>query len=194
MNAADRRPLLLAVATANAVLLYLDRICMGEIVKTDLFRAEMGLSKEQTGALMSSFFFAYALGQVPAGYLADRFGPRRMLAVYVALWSLFTAATGLAGGLAGLIAWRVLTGLSEAGAYPASGRMIRAWFADSSRGRASSCVATGGRVGNAAALFLTASLIAALGAWRPVLWLYGSFGIVLAAMSWMVFQIGRAHV
>lgn len=182
------RVALLLVTTASAALLYLDRICMGEIVKSAAFRAEMPLTPEQTGRLLSAFFFAYAFGQFPAGWLADRFGPRRMLTLYILLWSLFTALTGFATGLASLVLLRALTGLSEAGAYPACGKLIRAWFEPAQRGRASGCVAFGGRIGNAVALYLTAVLIAALGGWRHVLWLYGAAGIVIAFAAWRLLR------
>lgn len=182
------RTSLLLITTTSAALLYLDRICMGEIVKSAAFRAEMPLTPEQTGRLLSAFFFAYAFGQFPAGWLADRFGPRRMLTLYVLLWSMFTALTGFATGLASLVLLRALTGLSEAGAYPACGKLIRAWFDPGQRGRASGCVAFGGRLGNALALYLTAVLILALGGWRHVLWLYGSAGLLVAIAAWKLLR------
>ncbi|MCS7023832.1 MAG: MFS transporter [Bryobacteraceae bacterium] len=182
------RYLLLTVATANAFLLYLDRICMGAVVQATSFQQEMGLNKEQTGDVLASFFFAYALGQTPAGWLADRFGPRRMLTCYILLWSLCTAATGFATGLWSLLAARIACGLAEAGAYPASGLLITRWFPFLHRARANGVVAFGGRVGNSLALWLTASAIARFGSWRPVLWIYGAFGVLLAAATYTVFR------
>lgn len=179
---------LLGVATANAFLLYLDRICMGAVVQSESFQRELGLGKDRVGDVLASFFFAYALGQLPAGWLADRFGPRRMLVCYIVLWSVCTALTGLAGGLALLLTARIACGLAEAGAYPASGRLVSRWFPLQQRGRANSVIAFGGRVGNALALGLTATAIAALGSWRPVLWIYGAVGLGLAALSWIVFR------
>lgn len=179
---------LLGVATANAFLLYLDRICMTTVVHSRSFLDEMKLSEEQVGDVMASFFFAYALGQLPAGWLADRFGPRRMLMAYIVLWSLCTALTGFAGGLAALLIARLACGLAEAGAYPASARVISRWFPFGHRARANSLVGFGGRVGNALAPWLTVSAIGLLGAWRPVLWIYGAIGIGLAALTHFVFR------
>src|SRR6478735_8838026 len=119
-NATRVRYALLGVATANAFLLYLDRICMTTVVHSPSFIRELGLSQEDVGNVLSSFFFAYALGQLPAGWLADRFGPRRMLVAYIVLWSACTALTGFTAGLTALIVVRLACGLSEAGAYPAS--------------------------------------------------------------------------
>ena len=85
----------LSIATANAFILYLDRICMGAVVQSTSFQQELGLGKDRVGDVLASFFFAYALGQLPAGWLADRFGPRRMLVTYILLWSLFTGTDGI---------------------------------------------------------------------------------------------------
>lgn len=188
MKPSNIRYAILAVATANAFLLYLDRICMSAVVQSASFQQELGLSKERTGDILASFFLAYALGQLPAGYLADRFGPRRMLVCYIVLWSLCTAATGFAGGLLALVVVRSACGLAEAGAYPASGLLITRWFPFFQRARANGTVAFGGRVGNSIALWLTAGAIAALGSWRPVLWTYGLIGIGLAAATYFIFR------
>jgi sugar phosphate permease len=178
----------LGIATANAFLLYLDRICMGAVVQSTSFQRELGLGKDRVGDVLASFFFAYALGQLPAGWLADRFGPRRMLVVYVLLWSLCTGMTGFVGGLLALIVVRSACGLSEAGAYPASALVVTRWFPFAQRARANSLVALGGRIGNSLALWLTAGAIALLGSWRPVLWTYGAIGLVLALATLLVFR------
>lgn len=182
------RYVLLGVATANAFLLYLDRICMAAVVQSASFQREMALDPQRTGDVLASFFFAYALGQMPAGWLADRFGPRRMLVAYIALWSLCTGLTGFATGLLALVIVRCACGLAEAGAYPSSGLLISRWFPFYHLARANSVVAFGGRVGNAIALWLTAAAIAALGSWRPVLWTYGAIGLALAVASHFVFR------
>lgn len=195
---ADAKPtgvryMVLGVATANAFLLYLDRICMSAVVQSASFQQELGLGKERIGDVLASFFFAYALGQLPAGWLADRFGPRRMLVVYIVLWSLCTAATGFTGALWSLIAVRAACGLAEAGAYPASALLISRWFPFAQRGRANAVVSFGGRVGNSLALWLTAGAIAILGSWRPVLWIYGALGLVLATATQIVFRDSPAE-
>ncbi len=187
-RATNIRYALLGVATANAFILYLDRICMGAVVQSASFQQELGLGKERIGDVLASFFLAYALGQLPAGYLADRFGPRRMLVVYITAWSICTASTGFAGGLIGLIIVRTACGLAEAGAYPASGLLVRRWFPFIQRARANGVVAFGGRIGNSLALWLTAGAIAILGSWRPVLWIYGAIGLTLAAATHFVFR------
>ena len=79
-----------------AVLLYLDRFCISfaEVFIKD----ELGLTDHQIGILLGSFFVSYALCQVPSGWFSDRFGARKMLTLYILMWSLFTALTGFATG------------------------------------------------------------------------------------------------
>src|SRR5215469_9638996 len=87
---ADDRPtnvrfLTLSLCIAMAMLLYLDRYALSPVTSTLL--TELHLTKEQLGrTVFFAFFFAYGLLQVPAGWLSDTFGARRMLAVYVAVW------------------------------------------------------------------------------------------------------------
>jgi ACS family glucarate transporter-like MFS transporter len=177
---------IIAVSMAMAFILYLDRICLAEIVKAASFNAEVPLTKEQIGRVLGVFFFSYALFQVPAGWASDRFGGRQMLTGYIVLWSLFTALTGLVSSFPGLVIMRLLCGAAEAGAYPTSGALIRRWMPLAGRARASSLVTLGGRLGGALAPFLTAWMVVSLGHWRPVLWIDGAVGLVVAALYWHV--------
>ena len=146
------RSRIIGVTMLVAFILYLDRICMSEIVKSVSFHADPGLSKMQTGRILGAFFFAYALFQVPAGWASDRFGTRPMLTIYIVLWSLFTVLTGLASGFAGLLAARLLCGMAEAGAYPTAMALIRKWIPLTGRARASSMFALGGGGGQGGGL------------------------------------------
>src|SRR2546428_10745603 len=74
----------LAFVVVMAVILYLDRTCIS--MATEAIRDELDLSKKRMGAVFSAFFLAYALGQVPAGWLGDRFGARVMLSSCVIVW------------------------------------------------------------------------------------------------------------
>ena len=143
----------------SAVLLYLDRFCMNyaqRYVKEDL-----GLNDRHISWCMSAFFLSYALAQVPSGWLTDRFGPRRMLTLYILVWSFFTAAMGWAMGLTILLAVRLGAGLGQAGAYPTAAVVVGHWVPIQRRGVASSSIAFGGRVGGAIAPLLTAALVVA---------------------------------
>lgn len=148
-----------ALATAMAVFLYLDRICLSFMER--YIREDIGLSNDQASILLSAFFWTYALGQVPSGWLSDRFGARRMLAIYILLWSLFTGAMGWAWSFAALLVYRFGCGLAQAGAYPTSANLLSKWVPFSGRGLASAIVSTGGRIGGFAAPVLTAYLMVA---------------------------------
>ncbi|MCC6507759.1 MAG: MFS transporter [Pirellulaceae bacterium] len=169
-----------------AFILYLDRICMGEVVKSVSFNRDMGLTDEQIGSILGSFFFAYAMFQVPAGWASDRFGARPMLTAYIILWSMFTLLTGFVTGFVGLLIARLLCGAAEAGAYPTSMALIRKWIPVQGRGSASGMVALGGRIGGTLAPFLTIWLIVMLGNWRMSLWIDGVIGLVIAGLFWTV--------
>lgn len=178
----------IGATTLAAVVLYLDRICIAEIAKLDDFKSALKLNDKQTGAILSAFFFTYALGQVPAGWLSDRFGARRMLPLYICIWSLCTILTGLATGFAMLIAARLLFGIAQAGCYPTAGSLIRRWVPLRQRGTASSIVSFGGRLGGATAPLLTAWLLKDYLDWRWVLALYGACGFLVAAHFWRIFR------
>ncbi len=177
---------IIGVTMLMAFILYLDRICMGEIVKSVSFNRELGLSKEQIGQILGSFFFAYALFQVPAGWASDRFGARPMLTIYIVLWSVFTFMTGFMTGFVGLLIARLLCGVSEAGAYPTSMALIRKWIPLTGRARASGMVALGGRIGGTLAPFLTIWMIVTMGNWRATLWIDGFVGLIIAALFWKI--------
>lgn len=169
-----------------AFILYLDRVCLGEIVKSDSFLDDVKLSKLEIGRILGAFFFTYALCQVPSGWFSDRFGARRMLTLYILTWSLLTAASGWMSTFSGLLMARLAFGIAQAGAYPTSGGLVRRWIRLEHRGRASSLVCFGGRLGATLAPFLTTSLIVYLGGWRPTLWAYGLMGILVATAYWWI--------
>jgi len=147
------------LATLVAVLLYLDRICLSIVER--YVKDDLGLSNPQVGLLLSAFFWTYAVGQVPAGWLTDRYGARLTLALYVMLWSSFTGLMGLATGLVMLLLLRLGCGLTEAGAYPASASLLSRWVPAAQRGLASGIVSIGGRIGGSVAPVLTAYLVVA---------------------------------
>ena len=187
------RHAVVGVTSLAAVMLYLDRVCIAEIAKLDAFRLELGLTDSQKGAILSAFFFSYALAQVPAGWLSDRWGARRMLPLYIVLWSVCTALTGLATGFGMLIAARLIFGITQAGCYPTAGSLIRRWVPLRGRGTASSLVSFGGRLGGALAPVLTAWLVQDWLDWRAVLMLYGVSGLLVALLFWSVVRESPAE-
>ena len=148
---------IIAVCMLMGVLLYIDRLSFS--VAEPYIRQDLGLTKIQTGYCISAFFWFYALGQMPAGWLTDRFGPRLMLPMYILVWSFFTAMIGMVSGLVMLLAMRGAFGLGQAGAFPTGSNVIGRWIPAAGRGGASSLVALGGRIGGAVMPLLTAFLL-----------------------------------
>lgn len=154
------RHVVIFVTTLAAVLLYLDRICVS--TAAEYIRQDLGFSQTDMSWFLGAFFYTYALAQVPAGWLGDRYGARAVMVLYILTWSLFTGLLGLATSLAFVLAMRFGCGLGQAGAYPTAGGLIGKWVPFSNRGFASSLVAFGGRVGGAIAPLLTPLLIVLL--------------------------------
>ena len=181
-NPTGVRHRIIGITTLVAFTMYLDRICIAEIAKLDDFRNTLLLSEKETGAILSAFFFTYALGQVPAGWLSDRLGSRIMLPVYIIIWSVCTMFTGLANGFAMLFIARMLFGFAQAGCYPTASSLIKRWIPPLRRGTASSLVSFGGRLGGATAPLLTAWLLRDILGWRGVLIAYGLSGLLVAVL------------
>lgn len=153
------RYFVVALTVMMSFLLYLDRFCLSLAV--GYIKQDLTLTGQQTDLLLGAFFLSYALGQVPAGWLGDRYGARIMLTLYILLWSLFTGLMGLAASFVTVMVLRLGCGVAQAGAYPTGAGVVRNWMPFAARGRASAMVAVGGRIGGAVAPLLTALLIVA---------------------------------
>ena len=116
------RASLLALLTVAVCLNYIDRGTLA--ISAPLIQGELHLTATELGVLLSSFFWSYVLMHVPAGWLAERYGAHRVLAGGVALWSLATALTSLAGTFATLLALRLLLGVGESVYFPCSSKLL----------------------------------------------------------------------
>lgn len=179
------RYLVLAALFALAGFTYLDRVCIS--LAAPWIMRDLHMTPLQMGSVFSIFAAAYALFEVPTGWLGDRLGARRVLARVIAWWSVFTAATGWGQGFASLITVRFLFGAGEAGAYPNMTRAVVSWFPQKRRGLAMGTIWTGSRLGAAATPPLVLFSIRAIG-WRSTFHLLGAFGIVLAALWYLWFR------
>ena len=153
------RYIVLGMTTCVAVMLYLDRWCLSYFAQD--IKNQFRLTLSETDALQAAFFITYAFGQIPCGFLSDRYGPRTMLTLYLFTWSALTGMMGLATGFGMLLLFRFGCGLFEAGAYPACAGLIRRWMPYQERGIGSAIVSLGGRIGGATAFPLTAFLMVA---------------------------------
>ena len=98
-------------AVTLAMIQYLDRVSIS-------IRRDLGLTEVQMGWVFSAFALAYAIFDIPGGYLGDWMGPRKVLMRVVVWWSFFTAATGWAWSYASMLVTRFLFGAGEAGCFP----------------------------------------------------------------------------
>ena len=110
------RWLVLLLISLMYLITYIDRT--GISVAAPEIAKEFGLNQTELGIVFSAFLWAYAIGQLPAGWCADRFGPRIVFLVIVPFWSLMTALTSVASGIASLVGIRFVFGLGEAGGFP----------------------------------------------------------------------------
>src|SRR5206468_1259560 len=109
-----------------AFLTYFDRVCMTR-AEPDI-KAVLHITDPQMGLIMGAFWLAYALFDLPTGFMGDRCGARGTLTRIVLAWSLFTALSGSATGLYSLLLWRFLFGVGEAGAFPNMARVHSRWL------------------------------------------------------------------
>ncbi|QGZ64681.1 MFS transporter [Paraburkholderia acidisoli] len=154
---------------------YIDRANLA--VAAPHIMKELSLGPAAMGLLLSGFFWTYAVMQLPYGWFVDKAGARIALPFAVGWWSIFTAATAVAGSFAGMFGCRLMLGAGEAGAYPSCAKLVSQWFARDERALATSIFDSGSRVGSALSLPLVAAIIAAWG-WKASFVITGVLGLV----------------
>ncbi|AMP40471.1 MULTISPECIES: MFS transporter [Ralstonia solanacearum species complex] len=164
---------------------YIDRTVLSAAAPH--IQKEFHLSAVEMGIVMSAFFWSYALLQLPAGILADRFGQKKVLGFAVLWWSLATAVTGLATGFKSLVSLRVALGVGEAGAYPSNAGITSRWFPKQERATVAAIFDSGSKLGSAIALPLIAWLLVAFD-WKLTFAVAGSLGIVWSVVWVLVFK------
>ena len=179
------RYVVLAMLFLVSAVNYADRATLS-IAGADLSR-QLGLSKVAMGYAFSAFGWAYVLGQIPGGWLLDRYGSKRVYAWSIVLWSAFTFAQGFIGwvpvaaAVSVLFVLRFLLGLAEAPSFPGNGRIVAAWFPTRERGTAAA-------IFNSAQYFATAAFAPFTGwltysfGWEYVFWVMGVIGAGIALL------------
>jgi MFS family permease len=181
-RATAKRHVVLGFALAAMGVAYLDRVAISTAAPA--MKADLGLSDVQMGLVFSAFTLAYALFEVPSGWLADRFGARLMLARIVIWWSAMTAATGAAAGFVSLVALRWLFGMGEAGVLPSISRAFGRWLPARARGNAFGLTIMAAALGGAATQPIVVALLERV-SWRVAFPIFGSVGVVWA-VAWYV--------
>lgn len=151
---------------------------------------EFSLNPSAMGAVLSSFFVSYAIMQLPGGWLADRFGSKKIILLSLFFWSLFTLTTGLAWSLASLIAIRFLFGIGE-GSWPCSClKALAEYFPKSERPKMTGAIMSSNYVGSAIAPMIIAPMLLYFG-WRNMFYTIGMIGIVFVAFYWLIVRPAR---
>ena len=145
-----------------------------------LIKEELSLSYTMSGALMSAYFTGYTIGQIPWGTLADRYGPRRIMAASILGTASATVLFGVANSFWQILVTRFLSGLLGAGVFVPGVKLVSAWFSPGSRGTALGVVSVGGSIGLVIASWLTPYTALSMG-WRGAMTASGVIGILSSA-------------
>ncbi|HUA60789.1 MAG TPA: MFS transporter [Verrucomicrobiae bacterium] len=166
-------------AVTLAVVTYIDRVSISRAAPD--IRKDLGLDSAQMGLVFSVFGWAYALFEIPSGYLGDWFGPRRVLTRVVIWWSFFTAATGWAWSYAAMLVTRTLFGAGEAGCFPNLTKSFSTWLPKKEHVRAQGIMWMSARWGGAFTPPLVGFVMRLVG-WRGSFEIFGFLGIIWAVI------------
>lgn len=171
----------LAVVWIVYVINYFDKMAVLNLLP--LIRQELNVDYGTIGFAASLFFFAYALAQLPAGILADKFGPKRVMYFAITVFTFFTFFTGLIQNVTTFILVRLGLGFGEGFHFTPSIRTISDWFPPKEKGRATSFFTTSWTVAPAIGAILI-TWIAATWGWRAVFFTLCAPGVLGIAALW----------
>jgi MFS family permease len=164
-------------AITLAVIQYIDRVCISQAMP-DIAR-DLRLTDSQAGKIFSAFALAYALFEIPTGWLGDKIGPRKVLVRIVLWWSFFTAATGWMRSQLSMVITRFLFGAGEAGCFPNLTKALSVWLPRRERTRAQAIMWMGARWGGAFTPLLVVCVIAWM-SWRSAFLIFALLGVAWA--------------
>ncbi|AWX57956.1 MULTISPECIES: MFS transporter [Brevibacillus] len=190
MVSARTRNWILALLFLGWALGNLDRYVMNYAILS--ITEDLQLSASSTGLLLSSFFAGYALMQMPGGWLADRFGARKVLIASVVMWSIFTGLTGAAWSMASMILIRFLFGIGEGGFQPASSKIIATIFPVKERSRAMSVMLSSSAIVGLFSPILSVWMIQTMG-WRTMFVAIGAIGAIIAFLFWRYIKLPQTE-
>jgi sugar phosphate permease len=176
------RHLILFVLCLMYFIAYIDRVNIS--VAGPTLRKELGLTATELGLIFSAFAYPYAAMQIVGGWMADRFGPRLVLAVLSLLWATATILTGLSWGVASLVVFRILVGVGEGGAFPTATRAFSCWLPVRERAFAQGITHSFARLGGAVTPPLVVAIVARYG-WREAFYVLGAASLTWTAV-WLV--------
>jgi ACS family D-galactonate transporter-like MFS transporter len=178
-----RRWSIVCLLSLGMIIAYVDRSNLSVALADKGFIKEFQLTNSDRGLMNSAFFWSYALLQIPAGFLVDRFGVKFPYAIGFCMWSIVSALGAAITSVPQLIGLRVLLGIGEAVVTPASLRWIRFNVDERQRGLAVGIYMAGTKFGPAIGAPLAGFLILHYG-WRMMFLILG-VGCLLWLIPWM---------
>jgi len=167
------------------VLAYMDRSNFS--VSVPLIMKEFALDPVQIGLIMSGFTIGYTILNFPGGFIAHKYGGRKVLTWIVLVWSLMTIATGFAWSFMSLIIIRIIFGMCEGPHFPATAKLTDMWVRPAERGTATglwvAALPCGVIFGN-----ILCSWIASEWGWRAVFYSTGLAGLIVTYLSWVILR------
>ncbi|MFZ5631335.1 MAG: MFS transporter [Bacillota bacterium] len=170
------RWLVLVVLWLLYIINYFDRTSV--LTFLPLIREDLKLTHQQIGTAASIFFFAYALAQILAGFLADKYGPKKVMGAAIGVFTLVTFVTGLVKNYTQFFLVRLGLGIGEGHHFAPANKTIANWFPVQEKGRATGFFSTTWAVAPAIIPIVVTTLAAALGGWRPVFFLLAIPGVI----------------
>src|SRR5580698_129039 len=171
--------LALVMLVISGTVNYLDRSALA--IGNPEIRKELGLNATQMGVLLSAFLVSYAFAQLPTGLLIDRVGPRKLLGLGLAVWSLAQTLAGFVGTLSQLWWARLFLGIGEAPQFPSGARVVSNWFNVKDRGFPTGVFNSAASIGPALAPPILTALMLAFG-WRIMFTTMGVLGFITAVV------------
>ncbi|MGC2661620.1 MAG: MFS transporter [Bryobacteraceae bacterium] len=168
----------LILLITSVCICYLDRGNLGVAAKK--IQVEMHFGANQLGLLLGAFFWSYALMQIVAGKIVERWNVVWVMAAGYLLWSAATGMTALVHSFAAIFVLRLLLGVGESVAYPSYSKIIAAHFAESTRGAANGLIDAGSKMGPALGVLLGVKMVNAL-SWRGMFLVIGA-----ASLLWLI--------
>ncbi|MDQ0822566.1 MFS family permease [Arthrobacter sp. V4I6] len=181
---------ILGWALAAGIINYMDRSAIS-IAAPQLIK-EFGMTRTDIGLLGTVFSWTYAFAQLPAGWLVDKLGARKMYFLAIAGWSIATALMAIGGKMWHFITFRFLLGVTEAPNGPASARLTADWFPRAERGQATAIWDSGSKWGPAIAPPVLTAIMLTFG-WQAIFLFLGVAGLVLALAFFMYYRAPEEH-
>ena len=181
---------ILAAIFISVVINYMDRSNIS--VAAPIMSDDLNLTPVQLGYIFSAFGWTYALLQIPAGIMTDRFNPRIVYTASLILWSMATVAQGFVNSFIALFVLRMAVGVFEAPTYPTNNRIATSWFPDKERASAIAVYTSGQFIGLA---FLAPALTALehYTGWKGLFIITGIAGIIWGIVWYFFYRNPTEH-